>query len=587
MKKIFYLSLSLLVLFSCNQYDDTWIKDEFKDLDNRIETLKETCKQINNEIATLSRMIDAINQNDFVTDVKNITQNGVIIGYEIHFSKSGKIEIYHGKDGRDGTVPQISVKKDTDGIWYWTIDGEWMTDSNGNKIPTTGNDGQAGTDGTDGADGADGADGITPQLKIEDGYWHVSYDNGMTWIRLDKAVGENGEDGTDGKSFFNDVTHDDKYVYITLADGSVFTLPKESKLDITFDISTNIPCQPGETLRIPYTIINTSENADIITICEGNWKAEVEKTSSTKGHIVAMVPKTIDNSKILVAVSDSRKTVLKTLTFAEGVFTLSENFSLNDGGGTLSMSVSTNYEYKISTSASWITYVSTKAVRNETVTFSYDPLPAGTSTRSAKIYFTNLYGEAIKTIEIFQGSPIKLSTTSLQMFLGDEYTLSASSALGHTEFVWYTSDSNIARVDENGKVTALEKGSATITVMSSDYKYSATCKVNIQSILDLVTVKYYTNGSISYSNGQVQKGSELCWLIYNNSSKEIYLTYVQLRDARNGHTGIKHTLDRTLDPGDNVGWYIPLETAYYAPCCTYYFEYNGKEYSIMCESPFK
>jgi hypothetical protein len=42
----------------------------------------------------------------------------------------------------------IGVKKDADGIYYWTLDGEWITDSEGNKIPTTGKDGTDGEDGS-------------------------------------------------------------------------------------------------------------------------------------------------------------------------------------------------------------------------------------------------------------------------------------------------------------------------------------------------------------------------------------------------------------------------------------------------------
>ena len=69
----------------------------------------------------------------------------------------------------------------SDGVYYWTIDGEWLLDSDGNKIPTTGKDG---ADGQNGENGQDGADGITPQLKIEEDYWYISYDNGMTWNQL-------------------------------------------------------------------------------------------------------------------------------------------------------------------------------------------------------------------------------------------------------------------------------------------------------------------------------------------------------------------------------------------------------------------
>ena len=54
--------------------------------------------------------------------------------------------------------------------------------------------------GKDGAKGDKGDDGTTPQLKIgEDNLWHVSYDNGATWVSLGvKATGDTGAAGKDG-----------------------------------------------------------------------------------------------------------------------------------------------------------------------------------------------------------------------------------------------------------------------------------------------------------------------------------------------------------------------------------------------------
>ena len=123
------------------------------------------------------------------------------------------------------------IQSDVDGIYYWTLDGEWLLDNNGNKIKAEGRDGK------DGADGKDGKDGITPQLKIENEYWYISYNNGATWTELGKATGEDGQDGTDGingqdgDSMFEDVTYDDDYVYFTLTDGTVITIPRASLLD--------------------------------------------------------------------------------------------------------------------------------------------------------------------------------------------------------------------------------------------------------------------------------------------------------------------------------------------------------------------
>lgn len=54
--------------------------------------------------------------------------------------------------------------------------------------------------GKDGAKGDKGDTGTTPRLKIgEDNLWHVSYDNGETWVSLGvKATGNTGAAGKDG-----------------------------------------------------------------------------------------------------------------------------------------------------------------------------------------------------------------------------------------------------------------------------------------------------------------------------------------------------------------------------------------------------
>lgn len=219
-----------LALTSCQfDYSDIWDKlDEYgqaiKDHEQRISALEELCKQMNTNIEALQTLVDALEKRDYVTNVSEVRSNGEVIGYTISFAYSDTITIYHGEDGKDGAngkdgyTPQIGVMKDTDGIYYWTLDGEWLLDGKGNKIQA--ND----VNGTDGTNGTDGKDGVTPQLKIENDYWYVSYDNGATWTELGRATGENCNSIFD--SVFIDITQDADYVYFYLADGSVLMLPK-------------------------------------------------------------------------------------------------------------------------------------------------------------------------------------------------------------------------------------------------------------------------------------------------------------------------------------------------------------------------
>ncbi len=233
----------MLFVASCggDDYDDTALRNELTDLANRVAKLEQLCQQMNTNISSLQTIVNALQQNDFITAVVPVTQGGKVIGYTITFSRSGAITIYHGNDGadgKDGSTPQISVKQDSDGIYYWTLNGEWLLDANGNKIQAEGKDG------ADGSNGTNGTDGITPQLKIEEGYWYISYDNGSSWTQLGKAVGEDGADGSDGidgsdgqdgDSIFSKVTQDDEFVYFYLSDGTMITLPKHDKENIQFE----------------------------------------------------------------------------------------------------------------------------------------------------------------------------------------------------------------------------------------------------------------------------------------------------------------------------------------------------------------
>ena len=244
MKKIKFFVLLAVVMLCTACHDKLW--DSIEDLDSRVTKLEELCKEMNTNISALQTIVEVIQENDFITGIVPIEKGGEVIGYTIMFGKHEPITIYNGEDGKDGqngsaTAPIIGVAKDTDGVYYWTLNGEWLLDDEGNKIRVTGRDGKDGADGKDGTkgtNGVDGKEGVTPQLKIEEGYWYVSYDNGATWTELGKAVGEDGEKGdkgdkgdagekgNKGDSMFTNVTYDENYVYFTLTDGSVLIVPR-------------------------------------------------------------------------------------------------------------------------------------------------------------------------------------------------------------------------------------------------------------------------------------------------------------------------------------------------------------------------
>ena len=248
MKKLlaFAALFAVVALTSC-KYDDDDLWNSVHGLENRVAKLEELCKQMNTNISSLQTIVTALQNNVYVTGTTPLMKDGKEIGYTITFSKGNPITIYHGKDGQDGedgTTPTIGVKKDTDGVYYWTLNGEFIV-VDGGKIQ---------------AEGKDGTNGTTPQFKIENDYWFVSYDNGANWTQLGKAT---GEDGIGGDSMFSGVDYKTStdYVIFTLADGTQIKLPTWS----AFEALQRLCNETNTNLSALQTIVTALQNNDYIT----------------------------------------------------------------------------------------------------------------------------------------------------------------------------------------------------------------------------------------------------------------------------------------------------------------------------------
>ena len=251
--------IAAIALSSC-KYDDDDLWSSVHGLEDRVAKLEELCKQMNTNIVSLQAIVNVLQESDYITGVAPVMQNGKEVGYIITFSKSNPVTIYHGKDGQDGedgtdgndgTTPSIGVKQDTDGIYYWTLNGEWLTDDQGEKIKA---------EGVDGNDGTDGDDGVTPKFKIENEYWYISYNNGESWEQLGKATG--GE-STGGDSMFTDIDYKTStdYVIFTLADGTQIKLPTWS----AFEALQRLCNETNTNLSSLQTIVTALQNNDYIT----------------------------------------------------------------------------------------------------------------------------------------------------------------------------------------------------------------------------------------------------------------------------------------------------------------------------------
>ena len=337
--------LSLGLLGSC-KYDDSDLVERVDNLEGRLAKLEEQCKQINANINSLQIIVNALKEANHITSISNLVENGVEIGYKIEFAKRDPIHIYHGKAGADGArgedgyTPLMGVKKDKDGIYYWTLDGNWLTDNDGNKVRAQGLDGKDGYNGKDGKDGEDGKDGkdgkdgyngsdgkdgkdgyngkdgkdgyngkngVTPKLRIKDGNWEVSYNNGVSWETLGSATG--GVVPCPIKS----VEVKGRYVLFTLNSGDEIKIPLYNAITIKFE-ETTIGMGASSQIDLLYTLTG-GDNVKVSAIGEG-VRTSVDE-SAKKLTITTDVNFT--GGKVLVHATDGNNVATVELTIVKEV----------------------------------------------------------------------------------------------------------------------------------------------------------------------------------------------------------------------------------------------------------------------------
>ena len=345
--------LSLGLLGSC-KYDDSDLVERVDNLEGRLAKLEEQCKQINANINSLQIIVNALKEANHIISISNLVENGVEIGYKIEFAKSDPIHIYHGKAGADGArgedgyTPLIGVKKDKDGIYYWTLDGNWLTDNDGNKVRAQGLDGKDGYNGKDGKDGEDGKDGkdgkdgedgkdgkdgkdgyngsdgkdgkdgyngkngVTPKLRIKDGNWEVSYNNGVSWETLGSATG-----GV-VPCPINSVEVKGRYVLFMLNSGDKIKIPLYNAITIKFE-ETTIGMGASSQIDLLYTLTG-GDNVKVSAIGEG-VRTSVDESAKK---LTIITDANFTGGKVLVHATDGNNVATVELTIVKEVLTYIE-----------------------------------------------------------------------------------------------------------------------------------------------------------------------------------------------------------------------------------------------------------------------
>ena len=141
-KTILACSVGLVLAGCAKEYDDSALQNDVKNLKSQIEQIQNDIRSLNGQITGLTETIEQWKKGGYVENIQELADKS---GFTITFTGGKTVTLYHGakgdpgkdgdpgkagdpgKDGDPGTPGENgktpSLKMDTDGIFYWTIDG--------------------------------------------------------------------------------------------------------------------------------------------------------------------------------------------------------------------------------------------------------------------------------------------------------------------------------------------------------------------------------------------------------------------------------------------------------------------------------
>lgn len=204
-KAVFYPVLAAILLAGgCSDA----IENDLNLLERRVSALETACNKLNSDITALSSVVSALEEYDFVTNVSKDVIDGEIV-YTISFSNSEPVVICNGKDAEK---PIIGIKMSDDGKYYWTFTppggkSQFIRASDGMYVAATAS---------------------SPQFRINDGKWEVSYNEGKTWTNNYNGVPYGNATGESPQSFFESVVDSAEYIIFKMKDSSSIVVPSWS-----------------------------------------------------------------------------------------------------------------------------------------------------------------------------------------------------------------------------------------------------------------------------------------------------------------------------------------------------------------------
>ena len=158
-------------------------------------SMEALCHQLNANIISLQAIADVLNVQDYVQEVACFPESGDPERITMSFLHHDPVVLHTAKNVVTTSIPVIGIKRSGNGAWTWTLDGEQLSD---------------------------GKAGVAPLLRIREGCWWVSCDDGESWSTWESTEEQEGS----RNSMFSSFQQDEHFVSLGLLNGEILRLTK-------------------------------------------------------------------------------------------------------------------------------------------------------------------------------------------------------------------------------------------------------------------------------------------------------------------------------------------------------------------------
>ncbi len=289
MKRITYILLTLIMAVcsaSCS-FDDSGLDSRLDAVKERIEALQSRIDEANSQVESLGLLTSG----NVVTSVDKNSDGSYVLTY-LDSNNESKTMVIAAMDQMIN-VPVIGVRKDDNGLYYWTVTVGGETKDiivDGKPVP---------------------AAGKTPVISVdEQGYWTV---NG------ERILNENGVpvEAKDGNTaIFKSISTDaDGNLSVALGNGTMLTIPVQNSLNLSVSSALNLTISNlAQTLKIGYDVTGSKAEGAIVAIAEA--KSVTATLDKTAKEVSVSFGSTFESGHLILMATDLDKvTVLRPLFF--------------------------------------------------------------------------------------------------------------------------------------------------------------------------------------------------------------------------------------------------------------------------------